>query len=249
MDSSEYGVMRRCEDEHWWYVGLHELVFWFLVESVKMKESPIVLDAGCGTGGLLGKNRSWIANFIGMEFSHYAFQQLATRNLPFLIQADLLRVPFQANQFDAISSQDVLCVFEHTAVESAMREMVRTLKPGGHLVMNLPAYQWMLSDHDRFVGNKSRFYHKRVVAQLHSMGMTVEYQGYRNVLIFPVVVLFRQLKMLMRRSQEIQSSDVKLPVKPLNWLMTMNLRIENRLVRHGVRFPFGLSLFVVAKKN
>jgi SAM-dependent methyltransferase len=249
MDPAEYSVMRHCEDTHWWYVGLHELVVDVLQRLNCNGSDTTVLDAGCGTGGLIEKSHSRDLEMIGLEPSGHALKQLKSRNIQNLVQADLLRTPFKTNQFQAICSQDVLCVFEHHQVESVMAEMVRIMRPGGYLVLNLPAYQWLISDHDRFVGNKSRFYRKAVLNQLQSLGVDIQYAGYRNVLLFPVVTVLRKIKMWIRFNRQIKASDVSLPPKSVNRILTEILRIENCLIRRGLSFPFGLSLFVVAKKR
>ncbi|MFM1800929.1 MAG: hypothetical protein RJA81_281, partial [Planctomycetota bacterium] len=120
MDASEYGVMRKCEDSHWWYVALHEFVMDQLLQSIKGLVNPIVLDAGCGTGGLLERIENQGITACGLEPSPIAFQELNSRPLNALVQGDLLRTPFADSSFDTVSSQDVLCVFHQKQVLEAL---------------------------------------------------------------------------------------------------------------------------------
>ena len=64
-------------------------------------------------------------------------------------------LPFSDDSFDAVVSADVLCHCRG-GPDGCPTELKRVLRPGGRLVVNMPAYQWLLSAHDRQVHNVRR---------------------------------------------------------------------------------------------
>lgn len=253
MHPSEYGVMSQCERDHWWYYGLHSLVVDMLSRHVNISENPLILDAGCGTGGFLVKYQTCNASLIGMEPSGNAYPYLLKTGIKNLVKADMLRIPFNLGSFDAIVSLDVLCVFQDKEVSSAIRELVRSMKPDGYLILNLPAYSWMMSGHDHFVGNKSRFTVSAISEELSKAGLMIKYQGYRNTVLFPIVVVvrfFNRLKsILFKEYRQPIESNVKMTAGWLNWILARILIIENHFILREWRFRYGLSVFIVAQKK
>ncbi len=252
MHPSEYGVMSRCERDHWWYSGLHSLVGEILSRKMSHLQCPMILDAGCGTGGFLQKNQPEFECLIGMEPSDNAYTFLMKSDVKNLVKADMLRIPFQAVSMDALVSMDVLCVFQGDEISCAIREIANTLKHDGYLILNLPAYTWMISGHDHFVGNKTRFTATSVLDELKRAGLIVEYAGYRNTILFPIVLVVRLASRLMSSLYKCQvepvESDVKMPPEWINRILARILLFENGLICRGWRFCFGLSVFIVARK-
>jgi SAM-dependent methyltransferase len=238
--------MRQCEDRHWWYVGLHELATSTLTEQLRVRPDGQVLDAGCGTGGWMAKCRDSAEQTIGLEYSPDAFRELESRGLPHLVRGDLRRMPFHDKVFDFVASFDVLGILHDAEAESAFDELVRLVRPGGRLMLNLPAFQWLRSDHDAFVGNRKRFTTREVSDALRRRGMQVECATYRMTFLFPIAAAVRVLKRSIRTAQAPAASDVRMPPVPINALLTSILRVENALIRRGWRLPFGLSVCVVA---
>ena len=252
MHPSEYGVMSRCERDHWWYSGLHSLVGEILCRKMSHMQSPMILDAGCGTGGFLQKYQPEFECLIGMEPSDNAYTYLMKSDVKNLVKGDMLRIPFEAGSMDAIVSMDVLGVFQDAEISCAIREIVNALKHDGHLILNLPAYSWLMSGHDQFVGNKTRFTATAILDELKRAGLIVEYAGYRNTILFPVALVVRLTGRLMsslfKRQVEPTESDVKMPHEWINRILARILLFENGLICRGWRFCFGLSVFIVARK-
>jgi SAM-dependent methyltransferase len=248
MHASEYGVMRECEDAHWWYVALHELGIDTTRICLTGKVDAKLLDAGCGTGGFLEKVLETAPEMIGMEPSGFAFDELKSRKLERLVRGDLLRSPFASDSFDIVSSHDVIGLFAGETLEMAVHELCRMVRPDGYLILNLPAWQALLSDHDRFVGNKTRFTANQARKLLEAEGMKIEWHTYRMFLLFPAAVASRLIDRLKQR-QEVTESDVIMPGPMINTILKSIMRLENAMIRIGIRLPWGLSLFIVARKN
>ena len=102
------------------------------------------------------------------------------------------QVPFASESFDAIVSADVLC---HEAVHpaSALAEFSRVLRPGGLLVINMPAFEWLRSAHDRRVLTARRVTRQGLAALLAQAGFGQIYSRYWNSLLLPLMIVQRKL--------------------------------------------------------
>jgi SAM-dependent methyltransferase len=189
MESAEYDLMDAAEDAMWWYRALH-LRLLRALDGVGGR----VLDAGCGTGGLLARltaERPDLAG-IGVDFSPVAAARAAAKSGAPTACASVTALPFAAGAFDAVVSADVLC---HRSVDpqAALREMARVLRPGGRLVLNLPAYQWLMSAHDAHVHTARRSTARGLRALLEDCGYTGVRTSYWNGLLLPLVIVERKL--------------------------------------------------------
>ncbi len=189
MEPVEYTLMDQAEDRMWWYRALHAR----LTEALA-NVSGRVLDAGCGTGGLLavlGARRPDLIR-VGVEFDPVAAPRAQGKSGACVVRGSVNSLPFDASSFDSAVSADVLC---HAAVDpsAALAELHRVLRPGGRLVLNLPAYGWLASAHDRRVHNARRFTTGTAAALLRQAGFTVAKVRYWNGLLLPLMVVQRKL--------------------------------------------------------
>jgi SAM-dependent methyltransferase len=235
--------MFAVEDRHWWYVGVRrEVERWLQALQPRPGERLAVLDAGCGTGGLLANLRS-AAWRVGVEISPEGIRRARTRGLTALVQGSVAALPFADDSFDAVVSIDVLChsgVVERQAVE----ETARVLRPGGLFLVQLPAFDFLRGEHDAAVWTKRRYRRAEVAALLTSAGLSLKRSSYRNAILFPLAAVAR----LGRRHGKARAearSDVRPVPRPVNAILSAVLAVERRL---GVRFPFGLSVFCVGEK-
>lgn len=248
MHPSEYENMRECEDSHWWYVGLHELTVATIRNCLRGISEPAIADIGCGTGGLLARFQGQYSGTVGIEISQEAFEQIESRNLRNLVRGDVTRIPFPDESFDAVTSNDVLGILKNDRLRTAWNELTRIVRPGGWLMLNLPAYRFLFSAHDLHVGNQTRFTASEVVDQLRRSGMEIESVSYRVVVPFPAIAAIRISKRMLGIGSKYGSSDLKMPMPLANRILTAVMRFENAFLTRGFRFPFGLSVSVLARK-
>ena len=247
MEPAEYEVMYDCEEEYWWYVGLRELV---LAEIARLSQTngPLtILDAGCGTGKLLAMCLAHRA--YGVDFSPEAFRFLRLRGLQNVVRGSVCQMPFPDEAFDIVLSMDVLYCVDPPGDVQGLREMIRVLKRGGLLLMNLPAYEFLRSQHDVAIHTKTRYTRGRVRALLEQVGLRGARITYRNTFLFPVAVMVRYLQTLFRPNPANPKSDLRPLPRFLNQALTFPLLAENRLIRQGLSLPFGLSVFCIAPKS
>jgi SAM-dependent methyltransferase len=201
----------------------------------------VVLDAGCGAGGLLHRLQSTrpSLHLAGVDISPLACE-LATRRTGLSIrQSPVESLPFDGSEFDAVVASDLLYMLDDVA--GALREIRRCLRSSGILVATVPAYEWMRSYHDRAVGTKHRFTRARLTRLFERNGYEVRFCTYWNAVLFPVGVAAR--KLWSRRTE----SDVRLHHPVLEETFDRLLRLELALTRQNVPLPFGLSLLAVAR--
>lgn len=244
MNPREYAAMFEVEDRHWWYRAVRRDVEAALSEFAR--PGPL-LDAGCGTGGLLAslplerKGES-----AGVEISTEGLRLARSRGLRRLVRGSAARLPFAGGAFRAIVCIDVLAHRDVDA-EQALSEFRRCLGAGGVLVLQLPAFDWLRSAHDEAVWTRRRYRKKEVERLLSRAGFVPRRSFYRNSLLFPFAAARRLLSKRAARGEA--RSDVG-PVAPFwNAAFAGVLRFESALRRAGPRFPFGLSVFCVCEKE
>jgi len=247
MDIKEYQTMYAVEDEHWWYAGLRKLVLAYIEKCSSDKSSPALLDAGCGTGGMLAACTAY--NAFGLDISDEALKFCRMRNLRNLRQGSVCSLPFSENSFDIIISLDVLYHLDVSDDFEAVKEFYRVLAQNGMLLLNLPAYNFLRSSHDKTIHTRQRYTLRNVKDKVERAGFAVERITYRNTLLFPVAAAVRMIKKFFPPGHAEKSSDLKPLPAPVNALLKGILTLENRLIIHGMNFPFGLSIFCIARKK
>jgi ubiquinone/menaquinone biosynthesis C-methylase UbiE len=236
MEPAEYDLMDAAEARMWWYRALHAR----LADALQ----PVlgrVLDAGCGTGGFLAalaQARPDLARH-GLEYNAAAASRARAKSGARITGGSVNALPYADAMFDAAVSADVLC---HEAVDpaKALDELYRVLRPGGRLVLNLPAYQWMMSAHDRRVRNVRRFTAVSTATVLQTHGFTAIRARYWNGLLLPLMIVQRKI---LARGGAV--SDVA-PFPPwLDAILHGMTQLERRL---PVPPPAGGSVLAIAEK-
>lgn len=246
MEEREYLSIYALEERHWWFTGLKALVSDSIDRAFKGRTGLTVLDAGCGPGGLL-KRLSADNSAVGVDYSGIALGLCTKRGLKRLINASVTALPFRDSVFDLTVSLDVIY---HSGVKDdveALREFSRVLKKGGALILNLPAYEFLRSPHDRVQHTERRYTSGDLRKKLELAGFIVEKMTYRNTFLFPAVLLVRMFKRLFEKEGGQAASDLKEVSPAVNGLLKMLLWAENTALRF-VNMPFGTSVFCVARK-
>jgi len=242
MRKEEYYLMSSVEESMWWYQTLHQIV-----ANATMRyadpNSMTLLDAGCGTGGMLKffRYRYPSASLYGLELMPEACEIARLKSGAEVQSGSIEHIAYSDSFFDVVVSLDVLGY--DLDRDLAISEFHRVLKPGGTLLLNLAAYQWLHSYHDKAVGQTSRFTLSAVNRMLERHGFRKVYGSYWNFLLFPLMVLRRKL------FPAGSASDVK-PFHPvLDYLFNKTGFVETRILDKGIVLPCGGSLFLVMRKK
>lgn len=241
----EYERMHAVEDRMWWYRGLRALVAQELTRALqRCPASGPLLDAGCGTGGMLARLGPAVADrpTLGLEYDPAAAAMAAAKSSRPVACGSVTGMPLADGTLAGYVSLDVLC---HGAVEpeTAAKEARRCLKPGAIALFNLPAYGWLLSAHDRRVHNVRRFSRSQACALLAGHGLRVLRSSYWNTFLFPLMLLHRLTE------RDDAASDVRDFPRWLEALFSAALAVERALIRAGLSLPFGGSLLIVAARD
>ena len=235
MRPDEFSKMRALEETHWWFRGRRHLLR-NLVGRLGLRDA-LILDAGCGTGFARGE-LSKAGTVIGLDTSPEAFAPES--DSPGCI-ALIEQAPFSGATFDLIVALDLLEHLEDD--EQALREIYRVCKPGGHLLVTVPAYQWAWSRHDEVLGHRRRYSAADLAEKVRRAGFTVRRLSYTVTSVFPPAVVYR----LLRRRSRAGSDLFRVP-EPANCILGALMKIESRLV-WNVSLPFGLTVFLLACKQ
>ena len=166
--------------------------------------------------------------------------------------ASALALPFRSDSFDVVGAFDVI---EHLDPESAaVDELVRVLRPGGRLLVAVPAYQWAWTDFDVQNGHHRRYTRGRIVAALEASGMEVQRSTYAFTSMFPLFTaerLVRKARAWVKRDKLDHAADIVEVPQTSAWqdrvLMALG-RVDAFLLR-STDLPFGSSVFVLASKR
>jgi len=247
LDRAEYDKLDRTEDRMWWFGAAHaNLLLLYRAMTGPAAAGKPLLDAGCGTGGLLARIAAAYPErtTIGLDADGVACARAAAKSARPVCAGSVNALPFADAAFGTIFSADVLC---HRDVDerAALAQFHRCLGDGGVLILNLPAYPWMLSRHDAAVYNVRRYTRGGIARLLAAAGFRLLFASYWNMVLFPIMVLTRKLLPSGSRA----ASDVRLYPAPVEALCRAATGIERALLRRGLRLPCGGSVIAVAAKE
>ncbi len=230
----------QAEDRHWWYRG-RRTVIEGVVDGLRLPARARILDAGCGSG----RNMLELARHgtvTGVELSETSVALARGRRAGEVVAGSVLEMPFPADSFDLAVSLDVI---EHLEDDlAALRELRRTVAPGGSLLVTVPAYQWLWSGHDEINHHHRRYTRRSLQRVAEQAGWDQVRTTYFNSLLLPMAIVLRVLDRFSRKTTE-SSLDLWIPPGPVNWLLERPLALESALIARGGRIPAGLSLLAV----
>lgn len=244
MEADEYRKLAEVEDRMWYFRALNRRIVRFLARAGAVAPAGArLLDAGCGTGGLLRDLRRAFpsAELTGLDFSARACALARERTDATVVEGTVTALPFASCSFDAVVSADVVCQVEDGA--RALRELARVVRPGGTVVVNVPAFLWLWSYHDDTCQTRRRFTRPEVRALFAAAGLVVDFDSYANLPALPLI--WARRKLLPPVSP---TSDVRLYPRPVETIFSAMASLEFAWLRLGVRSPVGSSVFVVGHR-
>ncbi|MBB3911350.1 SAM-dependent methyltransferase [Sphingomonas desiccabilis] len=241
MDRVIYDRMAAHDSTHWWYRARRDILADYIARYADLPKDARVLEIGCGTG----HNLPMLAAFGDVDAIEIdaAAREIASARLGKPVGEaplpELTGVPEAS--YDLIA---VLDVVEHIEDDvAALAGMARRLKPGGKILVTVPAHQWMWSAHD-VVNHHHRRYSKATMAKaIADAGLAHNGLRYFNSLLFPAALAARAVGKLTGKDD----SDDSPPAKPLNLAFEKIFALERHLVGR-VPLPPGLSLITLLSR-
>jgi SAM-dependent methyltransferase len=228
--------------------------FWFrarnaLVAAALSKDFPAARDfgeIGCGTGFVLEglASRRPDLRLMGIDIFGEAIA-LAKRRVPAarFVLADARYLPF-AEDFDAVGAFDVL---EHIREdEAALAEMRRVLRPGGGLLLTVPQHSRLWSAADEKAGHVRRYKRRDLERKVRAAGFEIIVVTGFVSLLLPALAAVRWREDRRPRADALAGLA---PPLVLDAVFAAVMAAERELIRRGVRFPFGGSLLLAARRR
>lgn len=241
MDPIVYQRMAAHDTTHWWYRARREILSDYLTRYGKLSKDARILEIGCGTG----HNLPMLARFgevdaieIDAESRKFAAERLGKP----VSDAPLPELPgVERGAYDLIA---VLDVIEHIDDDvAALKAMAECLKPGGRILVAVPAHQWMWSAHDVVNHHKRRYSKATLDKAIRDAGLRHNGLRWFNSLLFPVAVAARTAGRLTGKDD----SDDSPPLAPLNAAFQAIFKAERHLVGRVPLTP-GLSIITLVER-
>jgi SAM-dependent methyltransferase len=252
VDYPEHGfeVTRAVEERSFWCRARRRLALQLFDRFVPAGRQAAALEIGCGTGFILDALRQRHDLALTGSEVYIAALRYARLRLPDvnLIQLDATTIPF-ASSYEAVAAFDVL---EHIDDDvAAVAGVWRALKPGGVFICSVPQYQWMWSRLDELVCHKRRYSRSLLHERLEQAGFEIMFCTSFVTTLFPLMAAARLVAKARHAPEEQEGRQLEQEVNfsPIvNWLFDVVMRVDELLIRLGVRLPFGGSLVAVGRK-
>lgn len=234
-------IIEAIEREHFWFLGRRKLVLALMQRFIEQRVR-ICLDVGCGTGFNLNYWKRFSSQVIGLDqLAGFARHHQKSAGSPQVVISDVCALPVLQHSADVVVALDVL---EHVPDAKMLAEVRRSLADGGLFFITVPAMGWLWSRRDEAAGHLRRYNRKTLRAAVKNAGFEILYLNFYQCLLFPVVLLSR----IIGRSRQSVSEMEEKPGKLVNAILRWITRLEVRLSRLGMRFPWGSTLVAVARK-
>ena len=244
----EYQRMFDVENKLWWYQSLHTRVLKHIKKQFINTSKIKILDAACGTGGLLMfLKQNGFEKLTGFDYSRHAVEFSVERGLD-VTSGDLRKVrEFRpAETFDVISCNDALYFLTDEEIKEALEEFKKRLNPGGIIIINIHAFEAFSGTHDLAVGSSRRFTLSDFKAYTKATGFSIRFSTYWPFALSIPILLVRQWQRFQIRRKNIRvadvDSDVSYPGDAINNILLGITKTEEKIFKSA---PFGSSLFMV----
>jgi SAM-dependent methyltransferase len=239
-----YSIMYGVEGHHWWFVGRRRIIESFVERTCRDLNTthPHILDVGCGTGANL-EMLDQFGEAEGVDVSTDALEFCRARGLEKVHLGEAEKLPFEDCSFDLVTGLDVV---EHLDDDIAgLREMHRVLKPGGRIMVFVPAFMWLWGVQDDISHHRRRYTLPEIKSALVKAGFEIERGTYANITFFLPILLGR---LLMRVTGIKPASENNITIGALNGFFGSIFGAE-RFILRGIGFPVGVSAICVARKG
>src|SRR5262245_52073388 len=188
----DYDALRAADEGHFWFSHRNRLIVWAIRRY--FPDARSFIDVGCGTGSVLRALRATVPSvrYAGADalLSGLALARLKMPDVA-LAQVDIQRLPYDG-EFDLIRVFDVL---EHLDDDRhAVRELHRSTRPGGGLILTVPQHPFLWSALDDFSRHRRRYTRRQLIAVVAQAGYVVERATSFMTLALPALIASRLQK-------------------------------------------------------
>lgn len=246
MEADSIQTQAYLEKSYWWFLGRRRIIETVLHKFFSKKGLQI-LDWGCGAGGNHGLLESY-GVVTGVDSSDEALKFCREKGITNLVKAgtvDEFVSSTPASSFDLVTAFDVL---EHIPQDREyLKDLHKVLKPGGYVLITVPAFQFLWSELDDRVGHQRRYTRAGLSDKLEDAGFTPVKASYFISSMFLPILVYRFLGKITGRSRTPKFTYVEFP-RPINWLLTELIYFESALLQK-INLPFGSSFIILARRK
>ena len=243
------------EDKHAWFAGRTRAILKYLDAELGPSQPGAprkVLDVGGGAGNM-AHHLAHYGQVINLDFNPRPLAVAAQRGLE-VAQSSGDQLPFAANEFDLVVLLDTV---EHIPDElGVIQECLRVLKPGGKLMVTVPAFMWLWSYNDEINAHQRRYTVPELKQKLEISGFHVKRISYNNFFLFPLIAGIRLLRPYnpglasphLTTAEEVYQVEMEPIPQPFNAVLHGLGWFEAELVQR-MSLPFGTSVLCIAEKT
>jgi 2-polyprenyl-3-methyl-5-hydroxy-6-metoxy-1,4-benzoquinol methylase len=245
MNKNYYSEYFKLERENWWFTARLKIIHAQVAMIAKGNKNLRILNIGAATGATslmleeFGKVKS-------IEYDEYCYNFVKERLGIDLELGSILELRFNNEEYDLVCAFDVI---EHVECDTtAVSEMLRVCKKGGHIFITVPAFMFLWGAHD-IVNQHYRRYLSKQLKNLLSKS-SILYLTYFNSILFMPIAVIRLLSKIIPIKRKGAGSDFGiLDSKLLNFIFYKTFLFEKTWMTHRVKMPCGVSLLAIAMKK
>ena len=253
MQLPQFQTHADLEESHWWFLGRRSVIRELLHVLLPPKKQISLIDVGCGTGGLTA--------FLSDEYTCLGIDPspdgiaFARKRFPFCTFVHGYAPQDIADTFTRADGILLVEVLEHVKEDiSFVHELIAQMKPGAILLIMAPADMALWGPHDIAFEHERRYDEERLRATWKGQPVRELLVSFCNARLYPLVRLLRVLSRWKGRAWGEGGTDITLPARPLNALLSRIFRGEaRRLVQalHGKQsgYPHGVTLIAILQKQ
>jgi SAM-dependent methyltransferase len=240
MEISTYAIEAQVEATHWWFTGRRRLLG-RMIAAFGLPADARILDIGTSTGTNLRMLRDLgFSRYEGLDMSDEAVRWCADKGYGKVTRGDACALPFPDASFDLVLATDII---EHVDDDVlALGEIRRVLKPGGRVLVTVPAFPILWGLQDEIGHHKRRYRMAELVTRIGQAGLVVHRRFHFNYLLFlPILLARRIIAVFGIRLQNENEVNSPLINRVLSWVFRFDVWTAPK-----VKPPFGVSCLAVA---
>ena len=244
MQSHHYPILYQVEETHWWYLGRRRIIQSLIkrICSIINNQNPRILDVGCGTGANL-KMLAAYGQIEGVDISPQAVAFCSERGLDVVKLGAVEELPYEDERFDIVTALDVI---EHLDDDSVgLREIRRVLRPGGAVLVFVPAFMFLWGVQDDVSNHRRRYTLPTLLRAIRGAGFSIEWSSYANITFFLPVLFVRTV---MRALGLRADTEYGINIPQLNGPFSQLFSAERVVFNRG-KLPFGVSAVCIARRD
>jgi ubiquinone/menaquinone biosynthesis C-methylase UbiE len=242
MDPHEYAALARVERRHWFYSGKREIVRYWIDRLAPLTASDVLVDVGAGTG-LFAEEMTRRCCVIATDAENDAIKFIRERAGILPVAASATSLPIVSDAAAALTALDVIEHLDDDA--AALHEFVRVVRPGGIIVLTVPALPWLWSEWDEALHHRRRYTARSLNRVVSGLPAARLHLSYINTLALLPIVALRAARRAGVRLGSQRPEDV-VPPEPLNSLLRLTF-VRPALSR--LPMPAGVSLLCILRKH